>query len=89
MLVFVYLGERNYEVAERFLKSVDADLKQLAEFPGMGALRKFDNPLLVNVRSWPVSGFENYLLFYRPTETTIEFLRLIHGAMDLEAAFER
>jgi toxin ParE1/3/4 len=88
LLTFVYLGERNYEVAERFLKSVDKDLKQLAELPGMGALRHFTNPKLAGIRSWPISDFNNYLLFYRHTATTLEFLRLIHGAMDLEVILE-
>ena len=67
---------------------MDQDLKQLAEMPGMGPSRTFINPRLAGVRSWPVSGFENYLMFYRPTEHTLEFLRLIHGARDIDTAMD-
>ena len=36
--VFVYIGERNMDAAERFLEALDSDLKKLAEMPGMGPL---------------------------------------------------
>jgi toxin ParE1/3/4 len=80
------LGERNFDVANRFLSAVNNDVRKLAEMPGMGAIREFDNPTLTDIRSWPVSGFRNYLIFYRVRRDTLEFMRLIHGAQDIEAA---
>jgi toxin ParE1/3/4 len=83
---YVYLGERNMDAAERFLRAVDEDLKRLSQMPNIGARRESDDPRLQGVRTLPVSGFRNYLLFYRPTDTELQLLRVIHGARDLESA---
>jgi plasmid stabilization system protein ParE len=48
-------------------------------------LRKFRNPRLKGVRSWLVSGFENYIIFYRAIPEGIEVLHVYHGARDIEA----
>jgi len=84
--IFVYIGENNIGAAERFLAAFAADIKRLAFMPNIGALRDFQNPKLAGLRSWPISGFENYLIFYRPTSTEVQILRVIHGARDLERA---
>ena len=86
--IFVYLGERNMGAAERFLQALDADLKRLAEMPGMGPTREFQDERLAGIRSWPVSGFRDYLIFYRPVSDQFQALRVIHGARDLERALE-
>jgi toxin ParE1/3/4 len=86
---FVYIGERNLTAAEGFLRAVDSDLRKLSEFPGMGGLRQFPDPRLADVRSWPVSGYRDYLIFYRPTSARLEALRLIHGARDIEREMTR
>jgi toxin ParE1/3/4 len=52
----------------------------------MGARRTFRKRVLKELRSWPFSGFENYLIFYRFDEARLEVLRVIHGARDLERA---
>lgn len=86
--IFVYVGERNMDAAERLLRAVDQDLKRLARMPNIGGLRESDHPKLRGVRSLPVTGFQTYLLFYRATDTEVQLLRVIHGARDLESAFE-
>jgi len=53
----------------------------------MGVKRNFIRSELSGVRSWTVTGFENYLIFYRPVEGGIEILRVVHGARDLENLF--
>ena len=86
--VFVYLGERNMDAAERFLRAVNDDLHRLAGMPNIGPLRESANPKLAGVRSLPVSGFRNYLIFYTATETELQLLRVMHGARDIETAFD-
>ena len=39
---------------------------------------------LRGVRVWQVRGFENYLVFYQPTQRGIEVIRLLHAARDIE-----
>jgi toxin ParE1/3/4 len=82
--VFVYIGEDNLDAAERFLTALNEDIRKLADMPGMGAKREFVDPHLSNIRSLPVTGFRNYLLFYRFDETQLQVLRVIHGARDIE-----
>ncbi len=37
---------------------------------------------------WPIRGFENYLVFYRPIEEGIEVTRVLHGARDIRGILE-
>jgi toxin ParE1/3/4 len=85
---FVYIGENNLGAARRFLKAVADDLQKLATMPGMGRMREFRRADLHRVRSWPVSGFENYLIFYEATDERLDVLRVLHGARDIDRIFE-
>jgi len=85
---FVYIGENNLDAARRFLTATQDACKALARMPRMGALRDFDNPEWAELRSWPVKGFENFLIFYLPTPTGIDVVRVVHGAQDLRRVFE-
>ena len=51
--------------------------------PQIGARRELRNPRLEGLRMWPIRGFENYLVFYRPIEEGIEVTRVLHGARDI------
>jgi toxin ParE1/3/4 len=75
-------------VALRFLDAFDETVAKLAPMPGTGAPYESPHPRLQNVRTWPVAGFQKYLIFYRPIEGGIEVLRVLHGARDLDVALE-
>jgi toxin ParE1/3/4 len=85
---YVFIGEQNLDAAERLLRAVNDDLRRLAEMPGLGTVRESPNPKLASLRFLPVTGFRKYLLFYRATPTTVELVRVIHGARDIDAALE-
>ena len=85
---FDYLAARRLDAALRFLQATSDTFEQLAEMPGMGAPRRFNNPKLAGVRMWPIRGFENYLSFYLTTEESIQVLRVLHGARNIERIFE-
>ena len=86
--IFVYIGENNMDAAERFLRALNDDIHKLSDMPGMGAKREFRGRKLTGLRSLPVSGFENYLIFYRSDKNTLQIHRIIHGARDLERALK-
>jgi toxin ParE1/3/4 len=88
-LHFVYIGERNFDVAERFLQAAEDACEKLADMPMMGTLRGFAHPQIADLRFWPIRGFENYLIFYRPTPSGIDVLRVIHGAQDIDRLFKQ
>jgi toxin ParE1/3/4 len=82
--IAAYIGEDNADAANRFLAAAERALEQLARMPEMGQSRVFKNPKLRGLRSWRVSGFSNYLIFYFPIADGIEVLRLVHGAQNLQ-----
>jgi toxin ParE1/3/4 len=86
---FIYIGENaSVEDAERFLKAAEAAFERLAMRPEMGARRDYRKPSLAGLRMWPITGFEKYLVFYRPTDQGIDVIRVLHGARDLKRLFE-
>ena len=76
-----YIAERNFDAAERWLETIDAKVKLLAQFPGFGQRR---DDLAPSVQSFPVG---NYLIFYRRIKSGIEVLHVLHGAQDIRRFF--
>ena len=81
---YAFIGMDDLGAADRFLVSARETIARLAESPRVGRLREFADPRLREIRSWPVHGFENWLILYRPMRDGIEVLRVLHGARDLE-----
>ena len=78
-----YLADRNPAAATRFAESVHATLEDLSRMPGKGSPKRFRGKRLAGIRSWFVAGFPNYLILYRPVDTGIEVLAVLHGARQL------
>ncbi|NUN51591.1 MAG: type II toxin-antitoxin system RelE/ParE family toxin [Planctomycetaceae bacterium] len=81
----VHFADRSLDTALRFAAAAEAALSRLAESPRIGHPRPCRDPILRQVRSWPVPGFEDILLFHRPSARGIDVLRILHGARDLPA----
>jgi len=56
--------------------------QMLAEFPQMGLVYRSQKSELKNLRYFPITRFPNYLVFYRPIETGIDIIRILHSRMD-------
>ncbi|MCO5051669.1 MAG: type II toxin-antitoxin system RelE/ParE family toxin [Verrucomicrobiae bacterium] len=79
-----YVDEAGEELAWRFFNAVDQTLLKLSRQPDLGRRRRFRNPILQGLWSFPiVAPFQRFLIFYRVTEIHLEAWRLIHGARDL------
>jgi toxin ParE1/3/4 len=48
----------------------------------MGIALKLRRSELAGIRKWPVKGFENFLIFYRPRAKGISIVRVLHGSQD-------
>lgn len=81
--IATYIAEDNLDTSDRFLAAAEETFKQLAKTPGMGKLSQFSNPKLAGVRQQAVKGFRKFLIFYRPSASSVEILRVIHGARDI------
>jgi toxin ParE1/3/4 len=64
-------------------RAVEEALQFLVRHPRAGRVREFRAPRARGVRSWLVTGFPVYLLFYRIDGGDLEIVRLLHGARDL------
>ena len=82
--IALYLSERSLEASDRFVDAVERAFRSLAGMPGMGSPRRFRKPQFTGLRMWPVQGFDNYLVFYRPLEDGIEVVRVLHAARDID-----
>lgn len=85
--IIEYIGTDNPEVAASFLPALEETCTQLAALPGMGSVRTFQRKDLKGTRILPVTGFENYLIFYTTTGKSIKVLRILHAARDFPTIF--
>ena len=79
------IAKENLSAAIRFYQRVEETFERLAAWPNCGAPRLTRNPLLQGLRSYPIRGYRNYLVFYIPYEDRVEILHVIHGARDIPA----
>ena len=77
-----YFESQSDSVADRFRDAVAKTVRMLCDNPEMGELLRSD--LTGQIRRRTILGFGNYLIFYRRVDTTLEIVRVIHGAMDGE-----
>lgn len=79
-----YFYEAGEVLAWRFFKAVDQTLLKLTRQPDLGRRRRFRNPVLQGLWSFPVSTpFHKFLNFDRGADDKLEAWRLMHGARDL------
>jgi toxin ParE1/3/4 len=80
-----YIAKDSPDAAMRLLDAAEDAFEKLAAMPGMGPVWGFRRRELADVRFWPIKGFRNYLVFYRPLPNGegVEVIRVLHGAMNV------
>jgi len=81
-----YLEERNASAARRFARAVGNTTEMLLHNPNLGERLHAD--LTGQTRYRTISGFKNYLIFYRQVDSALEIVRVLHGARDYGRLFE-
>lgn len=81
--IWGYIAEDSEDRADAFIDVIDKKLSMLAENPCIGKAR---HELGEGIRSFPVG---RYILFYRAISEGIDVIRVLHGARDLNAIFDR
>lgn len=85
--IVAYIAADNPDAAARFVSALEATCAQLVALPGMGSARSFRRKDLMDVRMLPVTGFEQYLIFYTVVGKRITVLRVLHAARDFPTIF--
>ncbi|HEV7281922.1 MAG TPA: type II toxin-antitoxin system RelE/ParE family toxin [Pirellulaceae bacterium] len=83
--IALYLADDSEAAARRFLDAVRPTLVRISAFPGAGDRVLTSNLQLQGCRSWAVSGFDNWRIYYRSMPEGIEVVRVLHVARDLDA----
>ena len=78
-----YLDARSDQAGNLFRDEILRTVALLSEHPGMGTLRR-TRGRLKGLRSWPMSRFDSYLVFYLPIPGGIEVVRVLHGARNVD-----
>jgi toxin ParE1/3/4 len=79
--IFAYLNEHSVTASSHLAEQIDQKTAILSAHPGIGRDR---SELLVGLRSFVVG---NYVVFFRVTLSSIEIVRVLHGARDIESFF--
>jgi toxin ParE1/3/4 len=83
-----YDAEAGEEVGDRFVGQCEATFERLIQFPRLGAKVDLRHASTFGCRFIPVIRFERTLIFYRPSASMIEIIRVLHSARDIQALFE-
>lgn len=84
-----YLEEQGgEELSLRFMDAAQETFEALAAMPRSGALCGFTKLANRRLRHWPVRGFENWLIFYKPIRDGVEIVHLMHGARDIQTLLD-
>lgn len=82
--------ESGLDTGLRFLAEVYETFALIAVQKEIGWRCKVRHAALMSARTFPASArFDKFLIFYQPFEDRIEILRVLHGAQDLDAVFQR
>jgi len=76
-----YIHRDNPQAAHAFLEAAYDSFEFLSRHPGLGRGRS--DLGFPEVRSWRITGFRRYLIFYRELPDRIQIWRVLHGARDL------
>ena len=81
-----YFEERSASAARRFTRAVGQTTEMLRQNPELGERLHADPTGQIRYRA--ISGFTNYLIFYRRVDSVLEIIRILHGVQDYEQFFE-
>src|SRR5713226_1802320 len=74
-----FIAQRSVKVADRLIDRILERSRLHSKFPLMGRPR---DDLVPGLRSFAIAS---YVIFYRPAGDTIEVLRVLYGARDIDA----
>ena len=86
--IWTFIAKDNPDAATRVVEAAYEAFRTIAATPRIGRPRHFRNTRIKDVRSWRVTGFPNYLIFYRVLSESVQVLHIYHGAQDIDGLFE-
>ncbi|NJM48890.1 MAG: type II toxin-antitoxin system RelE/ParE family toxin [Alkalinema sp. RU_4_3] len=81
--IFDYIADDSLDRAIAFIQKLHDQIEKIAATPGMGRRR---DELLPDLRCM---AYGNYMIFYFSMNDGIDVVRVINGARDIEAIFQK
>src|SRR4051812_29616862 len=78
-----FIGRNSPGAADRFMSAYDATFQLISQAPHVGEVVPSASPRLSGMQVFRVQGFPHVAL-YIERDNSIEILRVVHGARDLE-----
>jgi plasmid stabilization system protein ParE len=82
--LYSHIYQQSPQTAEKVFDAIERSIRALPDIPGAGRLWNSTDPRLEGMRVTVVMPYRNFLVFFRPTPTAIEVLRVIRGSRALE-----
>ena len=86
--IWLYIARDNQDAADRVYQAAESTFQALAATPRMGTLYQSKRAQLEGMRFFPVSKFQNYVIYYREHPQGIEIVRVLHAHMDKRKRLE-
>jgi toxin ParE1/3/4 len=80
--IWLYIARDNQDAADRVYQAAEKTFESLLAAPRMGILYQTKRPQLEGMRFFPISKFQNYVIYYREHSQGIEIVRVLHAHMD-------
>ena len=80
--IWLYIARDNSEAADRVYQAAESTFEALAATPRMGTLYQAKRAQLKDVRFFPISKFQSYVIYYREHPRGIEIIRVLHAHMN-------
>ncbi len=77
-----WLIEKSFDSAIRFLDQLELTEEQLTRYPQLGSCCQFEKEQIEGIRVIRAAKVADFLLYYQPTEQSLNLIRLVHGSRD-------
>ena len=84
-----YVRQNAPKVAIRFKEAVRKTAQAISEQPRAAPLYQLRNPQLQNLRSWPVTCFEDIRVYFLVGDEGVRVIRILHGRREVRGMLER
>jgi toxin ParE1/3/4 len=80
------IARENLGAALRFYDRTEETFQRLSDWPQIGTRRRVASTSLRGLRSYPIRGYRNYLVFYLPIDDGVQIIAVVHGSRDIPSA---
>ena len=86
--IWLYIARDNQNAADRVYQAAEKTFETLLAEPRMGTLYQTKRAQLEKMRFFPVSKFQNYVIYYQEHPQGIVIVRVLHAYMDKKKRLE-